>query len=86
MPLDSKKVCEYTVFMPLESPKFPSNIDNLGIRAFLNRTEALAAQVELLTHRLVEARMLIELQSKYILDQERRRMREMGGKNEPVVY
>lgn len=53
----------------------------IGRAAHECREQAQAMQIELLTHRLVEARMLIELQSKYILDQERR-MREAGKAQE----
>lgn len=41
------------------------------------RVQAQAEQIELLTYQLVEARMVVEIQARYIADQERR-MREMG--------
>lgn len=49
----------------------------VGQSAHECREQALAAQVELLTHRLVEARMVITMQAQHIIDQERR-MAEMG--------
>ena len=54
-------------------------LNSLGIgqQAHECREQAQAAQIELLTHRLVEARMVIEQQAKYIIDQERR-LREQG--------
>lgn len=52
--------------------------ENVGQQAHECREQAQAAQIELLTHRLVEARMVIEQQAKYIVDQERR-LREKNG-------
>lgn len=49
----------------------------VGQQAHECREQALAAQVELLTHRLVEARMLNDLLQRQHLDDERR-LRQAG--------
>lgn len=52
----------------------------LGQVAHECREQALAAQVELLTHRLVECRMLNDLLQRQHLDDERR-LREQGQRS-----